>query len=131
MVLFSPNQLFANYISEVLPSLGEKNMRQATMYEFFAKRFAGLHVQTLFERFEQDQVNLPETTKKIRRYKEAADYLDEIQRFVDAPGHVPAFIDIMLNGEVFFKASTIQKIYAAQPKSAPLPPTNSSTPKTR
>jgi DNA helicase-2/ATP-dependent DNA helicase PcrA len=115
MVLFSPNQLFANYISEVLPSLGEKNMRQATMYEFFAKRFAGLHVQTLFERFEQDQVNLPETTKKIRRYKEAADYLDEIQRFVDAPGHVPAFIDIMLNGEVFFKASTIQKIYAAQP----------------
>lgn len=118
MVLFSPNQLFANYISEVLPSLGEKNMRQATMYEFFAKRFAGLHVQTLFERFEQDQVNLPETTKKIRRYKVAADYLDEIQRFVDAPGHVPAFIDIMLNGEVFFKASTIQKIYAAQPKRA-------------
>ena len=118
MVLFSPNQLFANYISEVLPSLGEKNMRQATMYEFFAKRFAGLHVQTLFERFEQDQVNLPETTKKIRRYKEAADYLDEIQRFVDTPGHVPAFIDIMLNGEVFFKASTIQKIYAAQPKRA-------------
>ena len=63
-------------------------------------------------------MNLPETTKKIRRYKEAADYLDEIQRFVDTPGHVPAFIDIMLNGEVFFKASTIQKIYAAQPARA-------------
>lgn len=118
MVLFSPNQLFANYISEVLPSLGEKNMRQATMYEFFAKRFAGLHVQTLFERFEQDQISLPETTKKMRRYKESAAYLDALQHNVDAPGHVPAFIDIMLNGEVFFKASTIQKIYAAQPARA-------------
>ena len=32
MVLFSPNRLFANYISQVLPSLGEKNMRQATLF---------------------------------------------------------------------------------------------------
>ena len=50
MVLFSPNRLFANYISQVLPSLGEKNMRQATLFEFLANRFTGLHVETLFER---------------------------------------------------------------------------------
>ena len=30
MVLFSPNRLFSHYISEVLPSLGERNMRQVT-----------------------------------------------------------------------------------------------------
>ncbi len=118
MVLFSPNQLFANYISEVLPSLGEKNMRQATMAEFFAKRFAGLHVQTLFERFEQDSVGLPETTKKIRRFKEAATYLDAIQAYADQPGRVPYFIDIMLDGEIFFSAKTITKIYASQPATA-------------
>ncbi|WP_461213796.1 RNA polymerase recycling motor HelD [Lacticaseibacillus sp. GG6-2] len=118
MVLFSPNQLFANYISAVLPSLGEKNMRQATMYEFFAKRFSGLHVQTLFERFEQDGQGLPETTKKIRRFKESASYLDAIQAYADEPGRIPYFIDIMLNGEVFFSAKTITKIYASQPATA-------------
>ncbi|MFD1484934.1 RNA polymerase recycling motor HelD [Lacticaseibacillus baoqingensis] len=118
MVLFSPNQLFANYISAVLPSLGEKNMRQATMYEFFAKRFAGLHVQTLFERFEQDLAGLPETTKKIRRFKESADYLDALRDYANTPGRVPYFIDIMLNGEIFFSAKTITKIYASQPAAA-------------
>lgn len=117
MVLFSPNQLFANYISAVLPSLGEKNMRQATMYEFFAKRFNGLHVQTLFERFEQDAANLPEATKRMRRFKESAGYLDLVR---DYANHVPVpyFVDIMLNGEVFFSAKTIAKIYAKQPAAA-------------
>jgi len=34
IILFSPNNLFSNYIAEVLPSLGEKNMRQVlfTLY---------------------------------------------------------------------------------------------------
>lgn len=116
MVLFSPNQLFANYISAVLPSLGEKNMRQATMYEFFAKRFSGLHVETLFERFERDQTGLPEATKRLRRFKEDAHYLDLLDDYAKTPGQIPYFVDITLNGEVFFAAKTITKIYAGQPQ---------------
>ncbi|WP_125702584.1 RNA polymerase recycling motor HelD [Lacticaseibacillus daqingensis] len=118
MVLFSPNQLFANYISAVLPSLGEKNMRQATLAEFFAKRFAGLHVETLFERYERDQASLPESAKVIRRFKERAEMLDAIVAYTQAPGYAPNFVDITLNGEVFFAAKTIQKIYASQPATA-------------
>ncbi len=34
IVLFSPNNLFSHYISEVLPSLGERNMRQVTLEDF-------------------------------------------------------------------------------------------------
>ncbi|MFD1430061.1 RNA polymerase recycling motor HelD [Lacticaseibacillus mingshuiensis] len=118
MVLFSPNQLFANYISAVLPSLGEKNMRQATLYEFFAKRFSGLQVETLFDRYERDRAGLPESAKRIRRFKENADYLTLIRAYTQTPDQVPFFIDIMLNGEVFFSAETITKIYASQPAKA-------------
>lgn len=118
MVMFSPNQLFANYISEVLPSLGEKNMRQATLAEFLAKRFSGLHVETLFERYERDHESLPEAAKAIRRYKERASYLDELKAYANTPGRIPYFIDITLNGEVFFSAKTITKIFASQPAQA-------------
>ena len=41
IVLFSPNLLFSNYISAVLPSLGERNMRQVTLAEFFGQRLQG------------------------------------------------------------------------------------------
>ncbi|WP_225048057.1 RNA polymerase recycling motor HelD [Lacticaseibacillus kribbianus] len=118
MVLFSPNQLFANYVSAVLPSLGEKNTRQATLYEFFAKRFSGLHVETLFERYERDLAGLPEAAQRIRRFKERAAYLDAIDAYLAEPARVPFFVDITLNGEVFFAAKTIAKIYASQPAGA-------------
>ena len=39
--------------SEVLPSLGERNMRQVTLAEFLAQRFQGLKVETLFDRYEK------------------------------------------------------------------------------
>ncbi|MGU9546376.1 hypothetical protein, partial [Bacillus cereus] len=45
IVLFSPNLLFSRYISDVLPSLGEKNMRQVTLHEFFSRRLQGLNVE--------------------------------------------------------------------------------------
>lgn len=38
VVIFSPNEMFNDYISEVLPELGEENVRQTTFMEF-AKSF--------------------------------------------------------------------------------------------
>jgi DNA helicase-2/ATP-dependent DNA helicase PcrA len=115
MVLFSPNRLFANYISQVLPSLGEKNMRQATLFEFLANRFTGLHVETLFERYEHDAAGLPQAAETIRRFKEAPSYLQAIADYANDPDRVPHFIDVEFNGEVFFSATTIANIYQSQP----------------
>ena len=115
MVLFSPNRLFANYISQVLPSLGEKNMRQATLFEFLANRFTGLHVETLFERYEHDAAGLPPAAEHIRRFKEAPRYLEAIYDYAKQPKGTPHFIDVEFNGETFFSAATIAKIYQAQP----------------
>ena len=115
MVLFSPNRLFANYISQVLPSLGEKNMRQATLFEFLANRFTGLHVETLFERYEHDAAGLPQAAETIRRFKEAPSYLQAIADYANDPDRVPHFIDVEFNGEVFFSATAIDNIYQSQP----------------
>lgn len=115
MVLSSPNRLFANYISQVLPSLGEKNMRQATLFEFLANRFTGLHVETLFERYEHDAAGLPQAAETIRRFKEAPSYLQAIADYANDPDRVPHFIDVEFNGEVFFSATTIANIYQSQP----------------
>lgn len=115
MVLFSPNRLFANYISQVLPSLGEKNMRQATLFEFLANRFTGLHVETLFERYEHDAAGLPQAAETICRFKEAPSYLQAIADYANDPDRVPHFIDVEFNGEVFFSATAIDNIYQSQP----------------
>ncbi len=116
MVLFSPNRLFSHYISEVLPSLGEKNMRQVTMAEFLSHRFAGLQVENLFNRFEKDQTNFPELTQAMRRFKESADFMQAIQAYVKQVSNQPlAFNDLYFEDRPFFTKDQINAIYVALP----------------
>ena len=114
IVLFSPNKLFSNYISEVLPSLGERNMRQVTLNEFISLRLSGVQVETLFERYEKDERNLPEATIKMRLYKESGDFLEHLGQLENGhPEHTPYFEDIIFEGKPFFTGDEIAEIYQA------------------
>ncbi|TGD23519.1 ATP-dependent DNA helicase [Companilactobacillus suantsaicola] len=114
IVLFSPNKLFSNYISEVLPSLGERNMRQVTLNEFLSLRLTGVQVETLFERYEKDERNLPETTVKMRLYKESGAFLEKLGQLEDEhPDHTPYFEDVIFEGKPFFTKSEIESVYQA------------------
>lgn len=121
MILFSPNRLFSGYISKVLPSLGEKNMRQVTLAEFLGQRFEGLHVQSLFERFENDMANFPETAQAVRRYKESPEFMDRIHDYIrTTPPHMLQFTAIDFDGETFFSQGEIQRIFARLPENMQL-----------
>lgn len=117
IVLFSPNLLFSHYISEVLPSLGERNMRQVTLAEFLTQRFQGLKVETLFDRYEK-QSSLTLAKQKLRAKKEQAAFMEQVEKYVAslAPSEL-CFSDIRLDGgEVFFERAEIALIYAALPQ---------------
>ncbi|MCA1341493.1 RNA polymerase recycling motor HelD [Lactiplantibacillus pentosus] len=116
MVLFSPNRLFSHYISEVLPSLGERNMRQVTLAEFLSARFQGLTVESLFERYESDRQNT-QLTPAIRDFQESADFMRQVDDYChQLPADQLRFTNIVFNGEVFFAKEVITKIAAALPK---------------
>ncbi|WP_129045388.1 RNA polymerase recycling motor HelD [Companilactobacillus metriopterae] len=117
IILFSPNKLFSNYISEVLPSLGERNMRQVTLGEFISLRLQGVHVETLFERYEKDEQNLPQSTIDMRVLKESSDFLatlDDIEK--QNKDHTLAFDNVIFEGKPFFTAEEISAIYDKQNK---------------
>ena len=57
VVLFSPNQLFNDYINQVLPELGEQNMVQMTFYQYASRRLPKISVETLQGRFEHNQTD--------------------------------------------------------------------------
>ncbi|KRN27941.1 ATP-dependent DNA helicase [Lactobacillus selangorensis] len=117
MILFSPNRLFSNYISEVLPSLGEKNMRQVTLDEFFRQRFSGLKVESRFERFERDQRHFPKTARLIRRSKESVAFMEAVRSYAKSTAlRKPAFSSIYFEGAVFFSKDEITAIYQGLPE---------------
>lgn len=129
IILFSPNKLFSHYISEVLPSLGERNMRQVTFDEFIDNRLKGLNVQSLFERYETD-VDLTDQQKLVRGFKESAKFMDELQEYCDnlQPSQI-FFSDIIFNESTFFSKRKFKLFLIVSPR-LPRFMTAFSTPKT-
>lgn len=116
IVLFSPNNLFSHYISEVLPSLGERNMRQVTLEGFVRRRFAGLQVESLFERYEKRQAH-PDTDQTIANFMEGTAVMDQVHQYVtDLTDADLQFADLRFNGRVFFSADHIRAVYETLPK---------------
>lgn len=114
IVLFSPNLLFSQYISEVLPSLGERNMRQVTLAGFLRRRFEGLNVETIFDRYENED----EQPTPARQFLESAAAMRAVKDYVAGlrAGRFPlAFTDINFEDRVFFSADHIQHIFQQQP----------------
>lgn len=110
VIMFSPNQLFNDYIDQVLPELGEHNMIQMTYYQYVGRRVPRLQVATIQERFEADQeVAHQKATKLLTSLK----YFNAVTRYAKHLGldHHLRFKNIMFRGRVFFSKEKIAEIY--------------------
>ena len=109
VVLFSPNQLFNDYIDQVLPELGEHNMVQMTYFQFANRRVPRLHVQNLEQRFENYQDT---TAKNAQRLLTSLQYFKATERYAKHLGRANMrFRNLMFNGKVFLSKDKIKKIY--------------------
>lgn len=109
VVLFSPNQLFNDYIDQVLPELGEHNMVQMTYYQFANRRVPRLHVETLAQRFTSSQAP---TTKKAVQLTTSLAYFKATGRYAKHLGKANMrFRNLMFRGKVFISKEKIKEIY--------------------
>jgi len=109
VILFSPNQLFNDYINQVLPELGEHNMVQMTYFQFANRRLPNMQVQTLQQRFENDQTKVD---SNITRLETSLEFFNATKRYAH---HLEKedmkFRNIMFNGKPFFSREKIEEIY--------------------
>ncbi len=109
VVLFSPNQLFNDYIDQVLPELGEQNMVQMTYHQFTNRRLPKVRVETLKERFEEENQGIDQKIKAVKDslkfFKVATAYSNYLEK------NGMRFKNIMHNGEIFFSKKEITDIY--------------------
>ena len=109
VVLFSPNQLFNDYIDQVLPELGEHNMVQMTYFQFANRRVPKFHVQNLEQRFESHQ---DKTAKNAQQLLTSLQYFKATERYANHLGHANMrFRNLMFNGKVFLSKEKIKEIY--------------------
>lgn len=76
VIMFSPNQLFNDYIKNVLPEMGEQNMVQMTYWQFVARRLPGMRVENLFDQFEDKTAD-----STISNFKDSTSFFKLINRY--------------------------------------------------
>lgn len=76
VIMFSPNQLFNDYIENVLPEMGEQNMVQMTYWQFVARRLPGMQVENLFNQFENQTADT-----SISKFKDSVNFFNLLTRY--------------------------------------------------
>lgn len=109
IILFSPNQLFNDYINQVLPELGEQNMVQMTFYQYSSHRLPSIQVKTLSQRFTEQ---LDKHAQKLNDLKGSLTYFKAVSAYANHLNKEDMrFRNLMFNGEVLIPKEKISDIY--------------------
>lgn len=84
IVIYSPNELFNDYVSEVLPQLGEENMRMST-FQSLAREFLQGQYQTNSRAQQIETLLLEEDPNRALRIRKKAsdEFIQGLERYID------------------------------------------------
>lgn len=123
ILIISPNPIFSDYISNVLPELGEENIRQYSIQELIADELKEIvKVESKFEQIEFLLSKEMEGSNRKRNidYKQSEEFFYLLQQFIEEfPEQLIAFKDITLE-EICFSKEEIKHHFCTRFTGRPL-----------
>ncbi len=83
ILIFSPNNIFTDYISEVLPSLGEANTLQTTFADYLESFITEYNHVEDFTDFVSRFYSYKETFPELVEYKQSDRIIDDLDAFIE------------------------------------------------
>ena len=112
LMIFSPNNVFGDYISEVLPRLGEENIKSTPFNEYASELFEGRYRFLPASEFLDFSVNGEGIRKKAARIKTSSRLADALKEHIDRlSGTSPDFPDLVYGGKCLMKGKEMDKLY--------------------
>lgn len=123
IMIISPNTLFEQYISNVLPELGEKAVESVVFEEILSTILKQEPVQTKNQFLEQLMTNAKykDVMKNSLKFKTSPQFLTLLNRFVDdLPDRDIIFHDIQCGGEIIATKEVLKDRLSSGMKETPL-----------
>lgn len=119
ILIFSPNDVFCGYISQVIPELGEPSVRQTTFSDLITQ-YCSVPVRGMFE--QSEFLHAPDDKARFDciRFKSSPEFVALAHEFVDS--YIPKFTDVTFGGKLILSAAAIKKIYTETLDGMPLTP---------
>lgn len=119
VVIFSPNQIFNDYISDVLPELGEENVHQTTFYEYSRScigneiELESLHSQMDYMLSQQNGSREYLLRKNSIAYKSSERFLEILDKYLALINkYHEYFEDITFNDIMIASKKELEKLYS-------------------
>ena len=109
--ILSPNTAFSEYVSTVLPELGEENIRSRTLHELL-EEILGRRVETPVRQLNRLLDEDPELRRASVAWKSGQKFMDRLERFVDSYVALgPDFADVWLDHKPLIRREELRKMY--------------------
>lgn len=82
VLIFSPNQIFTEYISNVLPELGEDNTMQTTFHDFLSIHLKEFKEVESFTSFIERYYKYQEANRELVKYKQSDEIIEHLNMYV-------------------------------------------------
>lgn len=118
VLLFSPNHLFSDYISTVLPSLGESGVPTQTFKSYLEQLVPEF---TLLEEDQQEAGFLSGDKDLVKTLKSSLTLIDHIDAYIETiTNYGPLFRDMKINGRTILSKESIRTWYQETNELLPL-----------
>ncbi len=125
VVIFSPNSIFSDYISNVLPQLGEENIQRLTFIELAAKILGKAYKMEgsneLIEYLLDDRGKNSKERNEGIRYKSSWNFIERIKEYVNYLGNEGfSFEDVFFNDVLIESKEELEKYFYKELKFLPV-----------
>lgn len=123
VLIFGPNDIFMDYIAQVLPTLGESGGINQTTFENFAKRELGLENSPIkgFGKYIEDAMNDNHEALAEYKYKSSKKFVEELNLKIDVLNKEYFKIQpVIFNGEEIVSVKEIEELFNGYYKDMPL-----------
>ena len=119
ILIFSPNHVFEDYISHVLPELGEENIRRSTFADFFGSSFAaGRQTETMNQQMEYSLSSSDPGDIRLAsiRFKASPLFLAALKQYVQSleGGMGLSFKDLVYDNRLLMSSKDMIGLYQQQ-----------------
>jgi DNA helicase-2/ATP-dependent DNA helicase PcrA len=122
VLIFGPNDIFMDYITQVLPTLGESNIKQTT-FENFALKQVGLKSEDIksFGSYIEEAMNGNDEALKEYKYKSSRKFVDLLNSRLEALNKEYFKIEtVNFNGKEIISVEEILELFNVYYKDMPL-----------
>ncbi|WP_297633265.1 AAA family ATPase [uncultured Clostridium sp.] len=120
ILIFSPNNVFSEYISDVLPGLGESNISETTLEDFYTSFLPRIYnYEKKNDYLEYVYSNNNSKEREIRdfsmKYKNSLDFSNNLEAFLEKiDSLLTNFKDIVFDNRIIVRKSKLSEIFLSK-----------------